>query len=62
MAGTYSATGKDTPSACIPCPEGTSSASGASTCWAPITGSVSCGLYVNGGVAVLCPPDHFCPS
>ena len=62
VAGTYSATGEDFPSACIQCPEGTSSASGASTCWAPITGSVSCGLYVNGGVAVLCPPDHFCPS
>jgi len=60
-AGTYSATGQDTLSACIACPEGTNSASGSTTCSAPITGSVACGLYVNNGAAVLCPPNYFCP-
>jgi hypothetical protein len=60
-AGTYSATGQDTPPGCIACPEGTNSTSGSTTCSGPITGSVPCGLYVKGGEAVLCPPDYFCP-
>jgi hypothetical protein len=62
VTGTYSATGQDTPSACIQCPGGTNSASGSTTCSAPIAGLVPCGLYAKGGAAVLCPPDHFCPS